>query len=119
MFHLEFRKLNEILDKKILEEKIPDPKTFLDAEHKKFYEEKKELLLKLQNGKEFIYFITYQTPTRNMDLASDFVCWTGIYGMKTSNPKYDFDYLFFDYSEHANQIHIKCFHNKTGKEIPW
>ena len=54
-----------------------------------------------------------------MDLASDFVCWTGIYGMKTVNPKYDFDYLFFDYSEHANQISIKSFHNKTGKEIPW
>ena len=110
---------NCIFDKKILEEKIPDPKKFLDEEHKKFYEEKKQILLKLQNGKEFIYFITYQTPTRNMDLASDFICWTGIYGMKTVNPKYDFDYLFFDYSEHANQIHIKCFHNKTGKEIPW
>ena len=119
LFQIEYRKLNEILDKKIFEEKIPDPKTFLDEEHKKFYEEKKELLLRLQNGKEFIYFITYQTPTRNMDLASDFVCWTGIYGMKTSNPKYDFDYLFFDYSEHANQTSIKCFHNKTGKEIPW
>ena len=32
LFQLESQKLNEILDKKILEEKISDPKTFLDAE---------------------------------------------------------------------------------------
>ena len=119
LFQFEFRKLNAVLDKKILEEKISNPKPLLDAEYQKFYDSKKETLLKLKDGKELINFVTEQTSTHNKDIASSFLCWAGIYGMKTSNPEYKCDYLFFDYSEHANQISIKSFHNKTGKEIPW
>ena len=119
LFQFEFRKLNAVLDKKILEEKISNPKPLLDAEYQKFYDSKKETLLKLKDGKELINFVTEQTSTHNKDIASSFLCWAGIYGMKTSNPEYKCDYLFFDYSEHANQTSIKSFHNKTGKEIPW
>ena len=77
-FQFEFRKLNAVLDKKILEEKIQEPKPLLDEEYQKFYDSKKGTLLKLKDGKELINFITEQTSTHNKDIASFFLCWAGI-----------------------------------------
>ncbi len=81
----------QFLTKKYLKKKIQEPKPLLDEEYQKFYDSKKETLLKMKDGKELINFITGQTSTHNKDIASSFLCWTGIYGMKTSNSKYKFE----------------------------
>lgn len=119
LFQFEFRRLNTVLDRKILEEKIPDAKTFLTEEYQKFYDEKKEILLKLKDGKEFVNFITEQTETNSRDIASAFICWTGIYGMKAGCELYDFDYLLYDFSEHSLPTGIKLFNQDTLEEIEW
>ena len=117
LFQFEFRKLNAVIEKKISDENITDTKAFIAEEYNKFYDKKKKILLQLKDGKEFIDFITEQTATHNKDISSAFICWTGIYGMKTNDKNCEFEYLLFDYTEHACSTNIFAFNKNTNEEF--
>ena len=116
LFQFEFRKLNAELEKEFNEKGANDFKTILDSKYNEFYEIKKNILLEIKTGKELIDFIARQTAKNDKDIASAYLCWTGIYGIKTNNNEYPFEYLLFDFQEHASTTGFKTFDTKETEE---
>lgn len=116
LFQFEFKKLNDELGKQIKEENITDTKTFLDKNFSDFYEKKKAILLEIKDGKELIDFVAAQTAKNDKDIASAYISWAGIYGIKTTNPEYPFEYLIFNFKEHCNITGAKEFESKETNE---
>lgn len=112
LFQFEFNRLKNKITWKIAEDKIVDTKKYRDEAFKKFYEEKKKKLFQIKSGEELINFVAMQTGKNDKVLASTFLCWSGIYGMRTSNPEAPFEYLLFDFSEQASTTGFRMFETR-------